>query len=97
MQLLSERSNYGQEEASYFCDQPNVDHTHAHFPSCIRSSQFDCSTGTSMHYYDYICVCVCVFPCHQHSELRSCVKIEVAFLGSPFQIVLMVTADVKQH
>ena len=32
-----------------------------------------------------------------HSELRSCVKVEVAYLGSPSLIVLMVSVDVKQH
>ena len=31
------------------------------------------------------------------SELRRCVKVEVAVLGSPSLIVLMVTVDVKQH
>ena len=31
------------------------------------------------------------------SELRSCVKVEVAVLGSPSLTVLMVSADVKQH
>ena len=29
--------------------------------------------------------------------LRSCVKVEVAVLGSPSVIVLMVSVDVKQH
>ena len=31
------------------------------------------------------------------AELRSCVKVEVAVLGSPSLIVLMVSVDVKQH
>ena len=31
------------------------------------------------------------------SELRSCVKVEVAVLGSPSLIDLMVSVDVKQH
>ena len=31
------------------------------------------------------------------TELRSCVKVEVAVLGSPSLIVLMVSMDVKQH
>ena len=31
------------------------------------------------------------------TELRSCVKVEVADLGSLFLIVLMVSVDVKQH
>ena len=31
------------------------------------------------------------------SELRSCVKVEVAVLGSPSLIILMVSVDVKQH
>ena len=31
------------------------------------------------------------------SELRSCVKVEVAVLGSPSLIVLMVSVDVKQY
>ena len=30
-------------------------------------------------------------------EFRSCVDVEVAVLGSPFLIVLMVFVDVKQH
>ena len=30
-------------------------------------------------------------------ELRSCVKVEVAVLGSPSLISLMVSVDVKQH
>ena len=32
-----------------------------------------------------------------NSELRSCVKVEVAVLGSPSIIVLMVSVGVKQH
>ena len=31
------------------------------------------------------------------SELRSCVRVEVAVLGSPSLIVLPVPVDVKQH
>ena len=31
------------------------------------------------------------------TELRSCVKVEVAVLGSPSLIVLTVSVDVKQH
>ena len=31
------------------------------------------------------------------SELRSCVKVEVAVLGSPSLTVLMVSVDVKRH
>ena len=31
------------------------------------------------------------------SELRSCVKVEVAVLNSPFLTALMVSVDVKQH
>ena len=31
------------------------------------------------------------------SEFRSCVKVEVAVLGSPSLIVRMVSVDVKQH
>ena len=31
------------------------------------------------------------------AELRSCVKLEVAVLGSPSLIVLMGSVDVKQH
>ena len=30
-------------------------------------------------------------------ELRRCVKVEVAILGSPSLIVLIVSVDVKQH
>ena len=33
----------------------------------------------------------------KQSELRSCVKVEVAVLGSPSLIVLIVSVDVKQH
>ena len=33
----------------------------------------------------------------RHAELRSRVKVEVALLGSPSLIVLMVSVDVKQH
>ena len=32
-----------------------------------------------------------------HSELRSCVKVEVAVLGSHFLIVRTVSVDVNQH
>ena len=31
------------------------------------------------------------------TELRSCVAVELAVLGSPSLIVLMVSVDVKQH
>ena len=31
------------------------------------------------------------------SELRSCVKVEVAVLGSPSLVVRMVAVDVKRH
>ena len=31
------------------------------------------------------------------SGLRSCVKVEVAVLGSPSLMVIMVSVDVKQH
>ena len=31
------------------------------------------------------------------AELRSCVRAEVAVLGSPLPIVLKVSVDVKQH
>ena len=33
----------------------------------------------------------------RYSEFRSCVKVEVAFLGSPSLISLMVSVDVKHH
>ena len=33
----------------------------------------------------------------QGPELRRCVKVEVAVLGSPIIISLMVSVDVKQH
>ena len=36
-------------------------------------------------------------PLPSPSELRSCVKVEVAVLGYPSLIVLMVSVDVKQH
>ena len=32
-----------------------------------------------------------------HTELRSCVKVEVAVMGSPSLIVPTVSGDVKQH
>ena len=32
-----------------------------------------------------------------HTELRSCVKVEVAVLGSPSLIFFMVSVDVKRH
>ena len=32
-----------------------------------------------------------------YSELRTCVKVEVAVLGSQSLTVLMVSVDVKQH
>ena len=32
-----------------------------------------------------------------NTELRSCVKVDVAVLGSPSLTVLMVSVDVKQH
>ena len=35
--------------------------------------------------------------CLLFSELRSCVKVEVAILGSPTLTVLMVSVNVKQH
>ena len=31
------------------------------------------------------------------SDIRSCVKVEVAVLGSPSLIILVVSVDVKQH
>ena len=34
---------------------------------------------------------------HSQTELRSCVKIEVAVLGSPSLIVRTVSVDIKQH
>ena len=34
---------------------------------------------------------------YQSPELRSCVKVEVAVLGSPSLTVLTVSVDVKQH
>ena len=34
---------------------------------------------------------------HDLSELRSCVEVEMAILGSPSLIVLMVSVDVKYH
>ena len=33
----------------------------------------------------------------KRSELRSCVKVEVAVLGSPSLIVIMVAVDLKQY
>ena len=33
----------------------------------------------------------------RHSELRCCVKVEVAVLGYQYLIFLMVSVDVKQH
>ena len=45
---------------------------------------------------------ICLFYKHfrysfQSSELRSCAKVEVAILGSPFLIILMVSVDLKQY
>ena len=49
-------------------------------------------------------MCVCVMGIYKQgigfgleSELRSCVKVKVAVLGSPSLIVLMVSVDVKQY
>ena len=39
----------------------------------------------------------CVLNAHCLPELRSCVKVEVAVLGSPSLTVLTVSVDVKQH
>ena len=46
-----------------------------------------------------ICMLVVFYTCgsDQNSGLRSCVKVEVAGLGSAFLIVLMVSVDVKQQ
>ena len=33
----------------------------------------------------------------EESELRSCVRVEVAVLGFPSLIILMVSVDAKQH
>ena len=38
-----------------------------------------------------------MFTLNEQTELRSCVKVEVAVLGSPSLVVLMVSVDVKQH
>ena len=38
-----------------------------------------------------------MFTLNEQTELRSCVKVEVAVLGSTSLIVLMVSVDVKQH
>ena len=35
--------------------------------------------------------------CRLQSELRSCGKVEVVIVGSPFLIVLVVSVNVKQH
>ena len=35
--------------------------------------------------------------CSPPAELRSCVKVEVAVLGSSSLIVLMASVDIKQH
>ena len=35
--------------------------------------------------------------CGSRSELRSCVKVQVAVLGSPSLIVLTVSVDVEEH
>ena len=37
------------------------------------------------------------YKAYNHAELRSCVKVEVAVLGSASLIVLMVSVDVTQH
>ena len=45
-------------------------------------------------------ICILIVMRHAprtHSELRSCVKVEVVVLDSPSLIVLTVSVDVKQH
>ena len=42
-----------------------------------------------------VCVCACVFLLN--SELRSCVKVQVAVLGSLSLIVRTVSVNIKQH
>ena len=44
-----------------------------------------------------LCGCKATLNLNIASELRSCVKVEVAVLGPPSQIVLMVSVDVKRH
>ena len=55
-----------------------------------------CKNDDSM-YRDFV-VCTVYAPKRRFSELRSCVKVEVAVLGFPSLIILMVcSVDVKQH
>ena len=44
-----------------------------------------------------LCVCKATLNLAVLWELRSCVKVEVAVLGSPSLIVRTVSVDVKQH
>ena len=44
-----------------------------------------------------VCIYIIIISYTESSEFRSCVKVEVAVLGSPSLIVLVVSVDVKQH
>ena len=59
---------------------------------------FVCSfTSSSNCYCRFSHVFVCFVFCQHHADLRNCVKVEVAVLGSPPVIVLLVSVDVKQY
>ena len=59
----------------------------ARVPVSVRAEPLICD---SISKGDLLAVCT-------STELRGCVKVEVAVLGSPSLIVLMVSVDVKQH
>ena len=44
-----------------------------------------------------LCGCKATLNFNLRTEFRSCVTVEVAVLGSPSLIVLMVSVNVKQH
>ena len=54
----------------------------------------EASSGTAVFkWYTELIRCTA----HKGSELRSCVKVEMAVLGSPSLIVCTVSVDIKQH
>ena len=66
-----------------------------HWPVLRHWSQFVPNMSTDIRGHEAL-----LHHHHHHpqwSELRSCVKVEVAVLGSPSLIVLIVSVDVKQH
>ena len=69
--------------------------------SFLRSDQYLISKTILFHRLSLICFLasedIKQNVCNDITELRSCVKVEVAVLSSPFLIVLMASVDVKQH